>query len=139
MLPDKDDAKIFETLMRIRRKDPQIYQSDVFFFGKEGDAAQQQEAAAEDTGDDAGPQKRSKKMFLKDVLAKQVWGKDWAWCLCRHAEGTSHAGSSINKRGCFKTNILTAVSGHHSSHLTIVNLLPVDKMFTHVVMFIHST
>ncbi|MEW5312524.1 MAG: hypothetical protein WDW38_004154 [Sanguina aurantia] len=72
ILPDNDEAQIFETLMRIKRKDPQIYQSDIFFFGKEGDAAQQQGPAAAEGGEGAAPLQRKKKMFLKDVLAQQA-------------------------------------------------------------------
>ncbi|KXZ47073.1 hypothetical protein GPECTOR_38g310 [Gonium pectorale] len=65
-IPIDTEAKIFETLLRIRRQDPAIYQKDVQFF-EEGDEE-------DGEGDDGGQKKDSKKkpMFLKDLIAKQA-------------------------------------------------------------------
>jgi protein KRI1 len=62
LLPRETEAQIFETLKRIRQKDPSIYQKDVTFF-KEGEEG--------GTSIEKG-QKKQKAVYLKDVMARQL-------------------------------------------------------------------
>jgi hypothetical protein len=59
---------VLETLMRIKRKDPVVYQKDVVLFPAEPDADADEEAAAEQKKEKGS----SKPMYLRTVLAKQV-------------------------------------------------------------------
>lgn len=77
-IPEETERRILETLLRIRRKDPAIYDPSVAFFpeadGADGGAGPQGEGEAqEDGGPDGKKHKRKeKKVFLKDVLARQA-------------------------------------------------------------------
>eukprot|EP00249_Psilotum_nudum_P021202 c28017_g1_i1 orf=39-2042(+) len=66
VLPARTDAKIFETLSRIRRKDPSIYSQSVQIF----DGAQ--EADDDGGGRTEEREKKKKPVYLKDALAKQL-------------------------------------------------------------------
>ncbi|KAG2432858.1 hypothetical protein HXX76_008591 [Chlamydomonas incerta] len=66
-IPAETEAKIFETMLRIRQKDPAIYQKDVKFFEDEEEGGEE--------GAGAGAQQKVKKekpMYLKDMIAKQA-------------------------------------------------------------------
>ena len=66
-LPVKTDIKIFETLAKIKKKDPVIYQPEVKFFDDED----------EEDEDDAGAvEKKKKPLYLKDVQARQLLDAD---------------------------------------------------------------
>jgi protein KRI1 len=69
-IPEDTERRIFETLLRIRRKDPAIYDSSVAFFPEEAEGEDGQEK-------EKGP-KDQKPLYLKDVLARQVG----ALCVC---------------------------------------------------------
>ena len=72
-IPDDTEEAILQTLLRIRAKDPLIYQSNVYFFQR-GEGEEEGEGA--DAGGDKGDApKKEKPLYLKDVLAKQVWGR----------------------------------------------------------------
>lgn len=62
-------VQVLETLVRLKKKDPILKQPDVVLFpqpeGSEGDAPADEAAAAADG-------KKSKPMYLRTVLAKQV-------------------------------------------------------------------
>ncbi|GLC34476.1 hypothetical protein PLESTB_001257000 [Pleodorina starrii] len=69
-IPEEVEAKIFDTLLRIRKQDPSIYEKDVQFFNEEG-------AEEGDDGADGGPggkagAKKARPMYLKDMIAKQA-------------------------------------------------------------------
>lgn len=70
-IPEETEAQILETLIKIRRKDPSIYNKDVAFFQEpdsEGD-----EEGGEGEGA-AGGTKKAKPMALRQFIAKQVRG-----------------------------------------------------------------
>ncbi|GFR40096.1 hypothetical protein Agub_g644 [Astrephomene gubernaculifera] len=72
-IPVDTEAKIFETLMRIRRKDPAIYQKDVKFFDDEGEEGQGGGGEEEEEGGSKKPKSaKAKPVFLKDLIAKQA-------------------------------------------------------------------
>lgn len=72
-IPDDTEEAILQTLLRIRAKDPLIYQSNVYFFQR-GEGEEEGEGA--DAGGDKGDApKKEKPLYLKDVLAKQVWSR----------------------------------------------------------------
>ncbi|KAG2501152.1 hypothetical protein HYH03_000967 [Edaphochlamys debaryana] len=68
-IPEETEAKIFDTLLRIRSKDPSIYQKDVVFFQEEDEGAEDEGAEGEG-GKKKG--RKEKPMFLKDMIAKQA-------------------------------------------------------------------
>lgn len=71
-IPEDTERRIFETLLRIKRKDPSIYDSKVAFFPEEPE--EDEEGAGKEEADKKG----EKPMFLKDVLARQVrCGTSW--------------------------------------------------------------
>ncbi|KAL6754712.1 hypothetical protein V8C86DRAFT_312002 [Haematococcus lacustris] len=68
-IPESTEAKIFETLLRIRSKDPAIYDPATRFFEPEDEG----EGKAQEAGGAGGSQQKgSKPLYLKDVLAKQA-------------------------------------------------------------------
>ncbi|EFJ52328.1 hypothetical protein VOLCADRAFT_102989 [Volvox carteri f. nagariensis] len=67
-IPEEVEAKIFDTLLRIRKQDPSIYQKDVQFFEEVQEEAQEDDALA---GKPAAA-KKAKPMYLKDMIAKQA-------------------------------------------------------------------
>lgn len=70
---------MLETLVRIKKKDPVVYQKDLVLFPKpqEGDEAAGSDAAANKAS------KGTKPVYLRTVLAKQVspWRHSWR-CRC---------------------------------------------------------
>jgi hypothetical protein len=75
-IPIDTEAKILDVLLRIRKQDPSIYQSEVHFFaqpeGSEGSSGPSQEAGT----------KQQKPLLLKDVIAKQVSPPTCCYCCC---------------------------------------------------------
>lgn len=67
-----------ETLVRIKHKDPVLKQPDVVLFPQPGDSDEEQEGA---DGAAAADGKKSKPMYLRTVLAKQVGGEAGLCCL----------------------------------------------------------
>jgi hypothetical protein len=66
-------AQVLETLLRIRRQDPLIYQKDVRFFPEEEGQGQEGEGDEEGAGKTKSKQQRDDKpMYLRTVLAQQV-------------------------------------------------------------------
>jgi protein KRI1 len=66
-IPDKTEAQIFETLMKIRRKDKSIYDKEAKFYSSD-------DGEGED-GEEGGRKKKTKKekpMYLKDVVYKEA-------------------------------------------------------------------
>lgn len=63
LLPEETEAQIFETLNRIRQKDPSIYQKDVAFFKEGGGGG---------GGVGKSGEKKQKAVYLKDVVARQL-------------------------------------------------------------------
>lgn len=57
-------------MKRIRNKDPVIYKKDTAFFGDEGSSDDKEDGDKEEGGKKAV--KKSKPMYLKDVIAKQA-------------------------------------------------------------------
>ena len=82
-IPEETDAQILETLNKIRKRDASIYDASAKFYAGSvsGDGG-----GGEDAGEAAAPKsKKPKKMFLKDVIYKQVqdtFVKLWSasWC-----------------------------------------------------------
>ncbi len=72
-IPEEVEAKIFDTLLRIRSQDPAIYQKDVKFFQEE------EEGDDAEGGGAAGKSKKAKPIYLKDMIAKQVRGSGLSW------------------------------------------------------------
>ncbi len=68
-IPEDTERRIFETLLRIKRKDPAIYDSSVAFFPEPDEEAGKEEGEG---GDGVGKAKGEKPLYLKDVLARQV-------------------------------------------------------------------
>lgn len=69
-IPEEVEAKILDTLLRIRSQDPTIYQKDVQFFKEEdGDELGEQET---DGKPGLRATKAAKPLYLKDMIAKQV-------------------------------------------------------------------
>ncbi|GIL45728.1 hypothetical protein Vafri_2894 [Volvox africanus] len=68
-IPDEVEAKIFDTLLRIRSQDPSIYQKDVHFFTEDDNETDDGLAGGDNkpTAD-----KKVKRMYLKDMIAKQA-------------------------------------------------------------------
>jgi len=66
-IADETNAGIFETLLRIRKRDPVIYEKDVKFFKDE-----EEEDEAADGEDKGGKTDKKKPLYLKDMLAKQA-------------------------------------------------------------------
>jgi hypothetical protein len=66
-IPEETEVAILETMLRIRKKDPAIYQPDFYFFGK-GD----EEEGSEEKVKGESVSKKAKPLYLKDVLARQV-------------------------------------------------------------------
>ncbi|GIL71939.1 hypothetical protein Vretimale_611 [Volvox reticuliferus] len=66
-IPDEVEAKIFDTLLRIRSQDPSIYQKDVHFFTEDDNETEDGLA-----GDKPAAVKKAKPMYLKDMIAKQA-------------------------------------------------------------------
>lgn len=64
-------AQVLETLVRIKRKDPVIFQKDVVLFPEETAADADGEAAAA-AGEHKKEKGSSKPVYLRTVLAKQV-------------------------------------------------------------------
>lgn len=69
-IPEETEAKIFETMLRIRQKDPAIYQKDVKFFDDEEEGGEEVEEGA--GGAKQKKAKKEKPMYLKDMIAKHV-------------------------------------------------------------------
>ncbi|KAL2645524.1 hypothetical protein R1flu_013111 [Riccia fluitans] len=65
LLPLKTDEKIFETLARIKKRDPSIYKPETSFFDDE-------EEEEEDLGKPKNNSKKQKPQYLKDVIARQL-------------------------------------------------------------------
>ena len=65
-IPDETEAKILDTLIKIKRKDPAIYQSDVRFFEKE------EEEDGDEEGEQAPQASKSKPKYLKDMIAQNL-------------------------------------------------------------------
>ncbi|MCO5607310.1 hypothetical protein L7F22_061503 [Adiantum nelumboides] len=74
LLPPDTDARIFETLSKIKRKDPSIYSADAKFF--DGDDEKQEDVS--ENVDKVRPpvssngSKPHKPVYLKDAIAKQL-------------------------------------------------------------------
>lgn len=93
-------VQVLETLVRLKKKDPILKQPDVVLFpqpeGSEGDTAADEAAAADG--------KKSKPMYLRTVLAKQVGQRQQQEvhpCSYRHWSGNSCVGccSAITLQG----------------------------------------
>ncbi|PNW77549.1 hypothetical protein CHLRE_10g441450v5 [Chlamydomonas reinhardtii] len=69
-IPEETEAKIFETMLRIRQKDPAIYQKDVKFFDDEEEGGEEVEEGA--GGAKQKKAKKEKPMYLKDMIAKHA-------------------------------------------------------------------
>lgn len=69
LLPVRTDAQIFETLARIKKRDPSIYVSEAKFYDEEEEDGREQ-------GDGVEPatkeKKKKKPLYLKDVVARQL-------------------------------------------------------------------
>ncbi|GAX72819.1 hypothetical protein CEUSTIGMA_g274.t1 [Chlamydomonas eustigma] len=72
-IPEDTEEAILDTLLRIKHKDPIIYKPDIYFFKKE---EEEEGEGLEDTKvpntDAEEPPKKSRPLYLKDVLAKQA-------------------------------------------------------------------
>jgi len=70
LLPGRTDAQIFETLARIKKRDPSIYVSEAKFYDEE------EEEDGREEGDGVEPatkeKKKKKPLYLKDVVARQL-------------------------------------------------------------------
>ncbi|KAF5829462.1 hypothetical protein DUNSADRAFT_16043 [Dunaliella salina] len=64
-IPEDTERRIFETLLRIKRKDPAIYDSSVAFFPEPPEEEEEEEGSADKP-------KGEKPLYLKDVLARQA-------------------------------------------------------------------
>jgi protein KRI1 len=76
VIPDKTEAQIFETLVKIRNKDPAVYDKDAKFYSDDEEEAGGEGAGAGEGADGAAEAKPSNKrerpMFLKDVVYQQA-------------------------------------------------------------------
>lgn len=62
-LPAKTDAQIFETLAKIKKKDPVIYSAEATFYDDDGEEEEEEEGLRVE---------KKKPMYLKDVVARQL-------------------------------------------------------------------
>jgi len=67
-IPDETEEAIFDTLLRIKRKDPVIYQPEVHFFNKDDEEGEEDGKGLETSA----AVKKSKPLYLKDIIARQV-------------------------------------------------------------------
>lgn len=66
LLPARTDTQIFETLVKIKKKDPAIYAPEAKFYDD-------LDEENEDNGqEDVDVKKQKKKLYLKDVVARQL-------------------------------------------------------------------
>ncbi len=73
-------AQVLETLVKIRRQDPSIYNTETKFFGSD-----EEEEEGEDDDADERPRKKAKPLYLRDAIAKQASGvHDTACCAGVH-------------------------------------------------------
>jgi protein KRI1 len=70
LLPVRTDAQIFETLARIKKRDPSIYVSEAKFYDEE----EEEDGREEGDGVEAAIKEKKKKkpLYLKDVVARQL-------------------------------------------------------------------
>ncbi|OWM72302.1 protein KRI1 homolog [Punica granatum] len=65
--PSKGDLEFFDALIKVKKQDPSLKQKDVTLFKSDG------ESESEDDGKEGrGESKQKRKMYLKDVVAKQL-------------------------------------------------------------------
>jgi protein KRI1 len=69
-IPDKTEAQIFETLMKIRRKDKSIYDKEAKFYSS--DDGEDDNEDGEGEGGKKKKVKKEKPMYLKDVVYKEA-------------------------------------------------------------------
>ena len=68
-IPSKVEKQIFETMVKIRKRDSSIYDSSKQFFAEVPEAINQQPTGS------ASKTNKKKPMLLKDVIAQQVQTK----------------------------------------------------------------
>ena len=71
-IPEDTEAAILDTLVRIKRKDPLIYQPEVHFFKKDDDDDGEEGKGSDGIQQEGVSEKKVKPLYLKDVIAKQV-------------------------------------------------------------------
>jgi hypothetical protein len=89
--------QVLETLLRIRRQDPLIYQKDVRFFPEEEGQGEEADGEEEEDEEEGArkPKRDDKPMYLRTVLAQQVGVADVVWL----AAGCKQA--AARQRVCF--------------------------------------
>ncbi|CAM8876740.1 unnamed protein product [Rhodiola kirilowii] len=69
LVSGKKDLEFFEALIKVKKKDPILKEKEVKLFDSESDEGEAEESGG---GEDVGTEKKKKKLFLKDVNAKQL-------------------------------------------------------------------
>lgn len=74
LLPAHTEAKIFDTLAKIKKKDPSIYSQDAKFFDEDEDDDDSEEDDEKEVAHGVAPNgaKKHKPVYLKDALARQL-------------------------------------------------------------------
>ncbi len=88
-IPNTVEKQIFETMVKIRKRDSSIYDSNKHFFADPSDIEKPDQASR-----DAKKSKASKPMLLKDVIAQQV---SWRAATCSR---TITIGSAVYNQPC---------------------------------------
>ena len=73
LLPARTDTQIFETLVKIKKKDPAIYAPEAKFYD---DVGEEDEDEGQEDVDVKVVEKQKKKLYLKDVVARQLLDGD---------------------------------------------------------------
>lgn len=69
--PSKEDLEFFDALIKVKNRDPSLKAKDVKLF-KSDDEIESEDGGDEDTGELKQKNKKKKKMYLKDVTARQL-------------------------------------------------------------------
>ncbi|KAJ7555504.1 hypothetical protein O6H91_05G042100 [Diphasiastrum complanatum] len=72
VLPERVDLQLFDTLTKIKKKDPQIYRPDAVFFDEVQEVDEEENKEPNVGAEEQAEKKKKKPAFLKDVIASQL-------------------------------------------------------------------
>lgn len=99
IIPDKTEAQIFETLMKIKQRDKSIYDKEAKFYSSE-----EEESDEEEDGEEKPKKKQKEKpMYLKDVVYKEAMDLAAGLASDSDDEDFSGAGRRVDTAPAVKT------------------------------------